>query len=222
MVTAGAVHQGGDRGLVAASDDQVAFPVTDADAGADDRWPVVDQLGGRDEPAASLVGAPTSFAHRPAGPQLLGECAAQAAFPAVVDGLVDRLVADVPAWPVRERSAQVVGDLLGAPLQLETSRCVVAPAWTSTGSTESPRRPALVAARRFPLATGSRSCGRSRRPGTPPPSPRPRGSAPSTVSRSPAVVSGHASPSARPLLPGECCDKYSNPREHPGSKFPKR
>lgn len=56
-VAAGAVDQGSDRRLVAASDDQVAFPITDPGACADDRWPVVDQLGWRDEPTSSLVGA---------------------------------------------------------------------------------------------------------------------------------------------------------------------
>jgi hypothetical protein len=49
-VTAGAVCQGADRGLVHPADDQVAFPVPDPLPPGGDRGPVVDQHGRGHEP----------------------------------------------------------------------------------------------------------------------------------------------------------------------------
>ena len=66
-VAAVAVDQGADGGLVEPPGDEVALPVADADAGVGGAWTVVDQQGGGDEPAASLVGAASSFAQRSSG-----------------------------------------------------------------------------------------------------------------------------------------------------------
>jgi hypothetical protein len=98
--------------------DEVAFPVAAPDTVQDQSRAVVDQYGRGEEPTAALIGAPAPLAQRPAGAQPSGQLPAQAAL-ALVERLVNRLVADMPARPVGKRRAQVGGDLLRAPLQLQ-------------------------------------------------------------------------------------------------------
>jgi hypothetical protein len=66
-----------------------------------------------------LVGSAAPLAEWSTGAESFGELPAQTRMPAVVDRLVDRLVAHMPRRPVRVGEPQPGGDLLGAPLQLE-------------------------------------------------------------------------------------------------------
>ncbi|MEU0950282.1 hypothetical protein ABZ379_47780 [Streptomyces canus] len=55
-IAGASVNEGGDGGLAANAHDEVAFPVAETLAQLDDRWPVVDQDGGRDIPACGGQG----------------------------------------------------------------------------------------------------------------------------------------------------------------------
>ena len=81
------------------------------------RRPLADHEHRVDEPALPPPGLALGLADRPAGPQALRELAAQLAAPLQVEGLVDRLVADVHRLILRVLPGQVSADLLWAPLQ---------------------------------------------------------------------------------------------------------
>jgi hypothetical protein len=93
-VAARPVDQGADRGLDHPSRDQVALPIAHPNPGLDNGGPAIDERSGRNEPRCAFLGTPTTFTQRPTGAQPFGELPAQPALPAVIDGLVDRLVAD--------------------------------------------------------------------------------------------------------------------------------
>jgi hypothetical protein len=137
-IAGASVDQGSDGGLVAGAHDKVSLPVAEALAQLDDRWPAVDEDGGRNESRHTLVGAATLLPQRPAGAELPGQSPAQAALRALVERSVDRLVAQVPLWLVGPAGAQVGGDLLGAPLQIQLaaprpSAAGPRPAWRAWG-----------------------------------------------------------------------------------------
>jgi hypothetical protein len=72
-------------------------------------------------PAPRRTISATSLAPQPTGAQLRGVVPAQPTWAAVVEGLVDRLVADMPVQPVGLGVVQPGGNLLRAPLQLEAA-----------------------------------------------------------------------------------------------------
>lgn len=118
--TGAAVHERGDGGAVPPPGDQVAFPVAGALPVLDDGGPFVDECRRHGESRSALVGLAALLAQRPAGAELLRECPAQDAFRALVEGTVDGLVAQLSFGSVRPQSAQVGGDLLRAPLKVES------------------------------------------------------------------------------------------------------
>ena len=63
--------------------------------------PLIDQLGRGDQPWRALVGSATTFSQRAAGAQSLGQFPAQRATVAVIERLVDGLVADLSRRPIR-------------------------------------------------------------------------------------------------------------------------
>lgn len=95
------------------------FPVAEPATALDRGGTFVDQLGRRDEPRAAAVVAAAVSSQWPSGAEFGGQCPAQTALSAVVERLVDRFVADVPLRLIGVGDAQVPGDLLGAPLQLQ-------------------------------------------------------------------------------------------------------
>jgi hypothetical protein len=105
--------------LALPADDQVAFPIADPAAQLDHGWAGVDQHRWLDEADRTLVHPPAAFAQRPSGAQPFGQRPAQPALPAVIQRLVDGLVAHMPARRVRVRQPQPGRDLLRAPVQLQ-------------------------------------------------------------------------------------------------------
>lgn len=118
-IAAGAVDQGTDRRAAPGTDDEIPFPIAAPDPLQRGGGAPVDQLRWRDEPGTAPVDAPTAFAQRSTGAQPLVELPAQAAPATVVERLVDRLVAHMPAGPVGECDPQTGRDLLRTPLLLE-------------------------------------------------------------------------------------------------------
>jgi hypothetical protein len=116
QVAAGAIDQGGDRGLVLSADDEVALPGTDTSAVQSCRWSVFDQQSGSDEPTTALVRATAPLPQGPAGAQPAGELAAESALAGAVERLVDRLVTDVSRPLVGMGLPEPCGDLLRAPI----------------------------------------------------------------------------------------------------------
>lgn len=110
QVAAGAIDHGGDGRLVVTPHDQVTFPVTDPLPPLDEERTAVDQQRWRDEPGSAFVGSAAAFAQRPAGAQPAGQLPAQSTFAAVVERLVDGLLADVPARLIRVGGAKPGGD----------------------------------------------------------------------------------------------------------------
>ena len=118
-VAAVPLDEGADRRPVAASHDEVALPVTDAQSGCHDQGAMLDELGGCHEPDGPFVPPTTAFAPGPTRAQLLGELPAQTASGRVVDRLVDRLVTEMPAGPVGMLEPEPGADLFGAPFEVE-------------------------------------------------------------------------------------------------------
>ncbi|MFG2821615.1 hypothetical protein ACGFX4_19565 [Kitasatospora sp. NPDC048365] len=73
-----AVDEGGDGGAVLPAGDQIALPVAGPFPELNDGGALVDEGRWDGEPWRPLVGLAALFAQRPAGPELLGECPAQA------------------------------------------------------------------------------------------------------------------------------------------------
>ena len=113
-VAAAAFHDGGDGGLGAGTDDQVAFEVA--------RHGPVGGLGralaDRDPAAARgrRCGWAAGFAQLPTGPQARGELTVQPATRLNVDRLVDRLVRHPHLRLIGKVQPQPASDLLGAVL----------------------------------------------------------------------------------------------------------
>src|SRR4051812_47658621 len=79
----------------------------------------MNQPARRDEPGRPRHRAAPVLAQRASGAQFLGERPAQTALTAVVEGLVDRLVAEMPCRAVRVGFPQMGRDLRRTPLLLE-------------------------------------------------------------------------------------------------------
>src|SRR3954452_19025434 len=93
--------------------------VPDPGAALDHAGPLVDQPAPGEEARCAHGRVAAARAQRSAGAQLLGRRLAQAALSAVVEALVEGLVAQMPRRSVGVGLAQVRGDLRRAPLQLE-------------------------------------------------------------------------------------------------------
>src|SRR3954451_1252523 len=119
QVTGAPVDQGADGRAAGPADDEVSLPVADPSALLDHRRSGVDQPARRDEPRRARHRAAPAPAHSPSGAELLGQRPAQAALPAVVEGLVDGLVAQMPLRPVRIGRTQMRRDLRRTPLLSE-------------------------------------------------------------------------------------------------------
>jgi hypothetical protein len=116
QVAGAPVDQGADRRATGSPHDQVALPVTDPGALLDHARAGVDQPARRDEPWRARHRRAPALAQRSPGAQLLGQRPARAAFPAVTEGLVDRLVTEMPGRPVRVGLPQVRRNLRRTPL----------------------------------------------------------------------------------------------------------
>lgn len=97
QVAAAPVDEGANRGLAHPADDEVALPVPDPLAVFDRERAGVDELGRSEEAHLASVGPPATLTQGSSGAQSAGQRPAQTTFPAVVERLVDRLVADVPS-----------------------------------------------------------------------------------------------------------------------------
>lgn len=139
QVAGAPVDQGADRRAAGPADDQVALPVADPSAFLDHGRPLMQQPARRDKARRARHRAAPAFAQWPPGAELLGQCPAQAAFSAVVEGLVDGLVAQVPLRPVRIGFPEMRGDLRRTPLVLELVLDDLAQLWLP--SQQQPARP---------------------------------------------------------------------------------
>jgi hypothetical protein len=100
QVAAAAFDERADGGLPEAPDDEVAFPVSDTPTLTHDGGAVIDQPGWGDETNSAFAGLAATPAQRPPGPQPSGQCPVQATFAAVVNGLVDGFVTQMPGPPI--------------------------------------------------------------------------------------------------------------------------
>jgi hypothetical protein len=111
----GALDQGADRGAVAGTHDQVAFPMARHGTIGDLGWALRDHHHVRQHPPArcveSGVRVSTGASGAQAGRQLLAQCAASLH----VDRLIDRLVGHRHRAIMTELGAQSRGDLLRRP-----------------------------------------------------------------------------------------------------------
>ena len=112
-VTGGAFHERGDRGLVAFTHDQVAFPVAGHRTVLDLCGPVADHQHRVGEPVSALIGGTVRFASRAPRPKHLCHFAFESTAGLEVQRLVDRFVAHPHAFIVREILDQTMRDLLG-------------------------------------------------------------------------------------------------------------
>lgn len=69
-IAGASLDQGGDGGLTADALDEVSFRVAEALAKLDDRWPTVDEGGGRDKSRHALVRAAALLSQRAACAEL--------------------------------------------------------------------------------------------------------------------------------------------------------
>lgn len=113
------LNEGADGGSAVAAGDEVPLPVAEAGPGLHLGRAVIDQLPGRNEPRRAGMRPPATLSQRPTGAEPLGERPAQTTFGAVVEGLVDRFVADVPGTSFGIGDPQPGADLLGAPVEFE-------------------------------------------------------------------------------------------------------
>ena len=91
------------------------FPVPDPRARLDNRWAAVDQHRRSDISRNAFGDAAASLAQWAASAQLRRQRPAQATFPAEIQRLIDRLVADMPFRPVGMLGTQPGADLLRTP-----------------------------------------------------------------------------------------------------------
>lgn len=113
------VDERGDGGLAASAHDEVALPVAETLTQLDDRWPPVDEDGGRNESGHALIRSAALLSQRPAGAEFPGQGPTQAALGSLVERSVDGLVTEMPLGTIRPAGPEMGGDLLRAPLQVQ-------------------------------------------------------------------------------------------------------
>jgi hypothetical protein len=112
---AGPAGQGGDRRAVERAGDQVTLPVPGLAAAGGSSGPVADHRHPSQRPGPAGVAAAVRLTPPSPGPQRAGHLPAQPAQLRPVDGLIDRLMHQMPAGLAGELGAQRAADLLRAP-----------------------------------------------------------------------------------------------------------
>ena len=94
-------------------------PVAQSGTFLDHSWAVIDQSGWRDETWRADVRSPTPLAQRSPRAQMSGQRPGQPAVSWPGDGLIDRLVADMPGFLLWVGFAKPEADLFRTPIQNE-------------------------------------------------------------------------------------------------------
>jgi hypothetical protein len=119
---AGPADQSTDRRPVAGAGDQVTLPVPGLAAVGGCGGPLADHRHPGQRPSPAGVRAAARLAVPPPSPQHYGQAAAQPAQLRPVNGLIDRLVHQLPPPIAGELGAQRPADLLRAPPLLQPAR----------------------------------------------------------------------------------------------------